>query len=287
MKHRPPIKNWLSRVYFTPPRPFFMNRRVPDRDANYDDYVGQNQVLGMDSDDWTDETKTLISPPPILGTLSDLYIDKDIVQRYKARETDNEDWADETSTLIPPTVDYEALSDFCGNDKIARNKKASEMDDGDWADETRTLTSPTADYEAPSDFYVGDEIDQNKKALEMNSGDWASETSTLPSPTTQTFEAPHDFYVDYDSMRDMKEVLRTRRNDSDWPDETSTVSSVTPSELFGPPSSENLNDDGSGLDSPGPKLLRFFSDFYRDYWACLGELRESGQQVIIYEDENN
>jgi hypothetical protein len=27
-----------------------MNRRVPDRDANYDDYVGQNQVLGMDSD---------------------------------------------------------------------------------------------------------------------------------------------------------------------------------------------------------------------------------------------
>jgi len=132
---------------------------------------------------------------------------------------------------------------------------------------------------------VGDEIDQNKNGLEMNSGDWTNETSTLASPT-QTFEAPYDFYVDYDGMRNMKEVLRTRRDDSDWPDETSTVSSVTPSELFGPSPSENLNDDNSRLDSPGPRLPRFLSDFCRDYWACLGELRESGQ-VIFYEDENN
>jgi len=32
------------------PGPSSMNRRVPDRDVDYDDYVGRNQVPGMDSD---------------------------------------------------------------------------------------------------------------------------------------------------------------------------------------------------------------------------------------------
>jgi len=74
--------------------------------------------------------------------------------------------------------------------------------------------------------------------------------------------------------------------DSDWPDETSTVSSATSSEIFGPLSSENLSDDSSRLDSPTPKLLRVFFDFYRDYLACFSELRESAQRVAFYEDEN-
>jgi len=248
MKTPPKIRSWLSRIPFSPPGPSSMNQRVPDRDVDYDDYVGRNQVSGMDRDDtdWTDETKTLISPPPIFGTLSDFYVDEDTIKGKKAPETDNDDlftWADETSTLIPPTVDYGALSDFYVDDKVAQNEKSSEIDSGDWEDETSTTTSPT-----------------------------------------QTVGAPYDFYVNYDSIRNS---LRTGRNSSDWPDETSPVSSISPSEIFKPFSSENLNDDSPPLDSPTPKLPRVFLDFYRDYLACFGELREGVQQVPFYEDENN